>query len=562
MVAVAALGAAAPRAAAQAEESEGVYSEVLLGNYKLEEGDVVQAVEHFERAWRLSDHDPAVGLKLAESYYLLKNFTRCELVIDDVLESRPDDTDALVMKAKVRYIQRDAHSAVAYLEKVRKNQHSSFEVERLLGNIYYEMGDAANAMDAYKRCLEIDSSFPYIQYRYGRLLLMDGQTGPAEAAFRAAMDMDPTFVEPELGLIDLLIHDGRTEEALPYLEDVMEKDPRNEGAMLSLGNMYLESGRYDDGIALLEKWREHSPLSQEGEVLLGRLHFEKGDVEGARGVFEKLFEANPDSAELARILGELSLKSGDPDKARDYFDKSIAAAPDDYRSYLSLYFAATPAFSSGGAENVVNLSDDARRALLSRASELAPASEFDANYLVGVSLLSMESLDDAERHLLRAHELKADDFNTMFNLATIYEKQHQYERAVPYLDTMLEARPDDAATLNFYGYLLAEMRHDLPRAQEMVEKALAADADNAYYLDSLGWIYYQMGDYSRAVNQLERACDVVGDDPVILEHLGDAYAGMRRFKEALAAYQRSHELKGDDDGDILQKIESATRHSR
>jgi tetratricopeptide (TPR) repeat protein len=545
-----------------AEEPEGVYSEYMLGTYRLEEGDVAGAVEHFERAWRLSAHDPGVGLRLAESYYLLKNFTRCELVVDDVIEALPDDPDALVMKAKVRYIQRDARSAVSYLEKVREIQRSSFEVERLLGNIYYEVGDAVQALEAYRRCLAIDPGFPYIQYRYARLLLMDGQAVAAEKAFRTAMDLDPSFVEPELGLIDLLIDDGRAEEALPYLEGLLEKDPRNEDAMVSLGTIYLEAGRHAEGIALLEKWREHSPLSQEGDVLLGRLYFESGDHDGAREVFERIFQGNPGSAELARILGELALKSGKVVEAREYFDRAIAAAPDEYRSYLALFFAASPSFAqSAGSEHVIDMSDDARKALLTRASGLAPGSEFEPNYLVGVSLLSMDMFDDAERHLLRAHELRADDFNTLFNLATVFEKQRKYERAEPYLAAMIALRPDDPTALNFYGYLLAEMSRDLPRALEMVQKALAADPENGYYLDSLGWIYYQMGDYARAVVELEKACTFVNEDPIILEHLGDAYAGMRRYKEALAAYERSHELQGDD-GDILQKIRSATRENR
>lgn len=549
--------AAPTPARAQETGSEGAYSAYLLGTYLLESGDLVQAVDFFERAWRLSDHDPRVGLRLAESYYLMKNFTRCELVIDDVLESEPDQADALTLKAKVRYIQQDPKAAVSYLERVREIHGSSFEVERLIGNIYYEMGEPRKAMDAYGRCLNIDSSFPYIQYRYGRLLALDGQLDKAEAAFRRAMDLDPSFMEPTLALIDMFVDSGRTDEALPLLEEVVENDPRNERAMIALGNIYLEKGRYQEAIAMMDRWREHTPLSREGEILLGRLHFEGGDLQEARAAFERLLRETPKSVELLRILGEVCLKSGDVEDARGYFDRAIEAEPEDYRGYLALFFASSPRLADPSG---IPLSEPERKELLARASDRVPGDDFDGNYLVGVSLLNMEMYEGAERHLLRCHAVRPDDFDTQLNLATVYEKQRRYDSAVPYLESLLEARPDDPTTLNFYGYLLAEQGKDLPRAREMVEKALASDPENGYYLDSLGWIYYQMGDYTRAIVELEKAGGAVKDDPVILEHLGDAYAAMRRFKEARAAYERSNELQGGN-GDLLQKIESTT-HER
>jgi Flp pilus assembly protein TadD len=113
-------------------------------------------------------------------------------------------------------------------------------------------------------------------------------------------------------------------------------------------------------------------------------------------------------------------------------------------------------------------------------------------------------------------------------------------------------------TLNFYGYLLSLMQKDLPRALDMLERALAAEPENGYFLDSFGWINYQMGNYARAVVELERASEIVRDDPVILEHLGDAYAALRRFAEARAAYERSRELQGGDE--ILEKLESIPQH--
>ncbi len=530
----------------------GSYSEFLKGSYLLEKGDVVEAVEHFERAWRLSDHDPVVGLKLAESYYLLKNFARCELVVDDILDGDPMRRDALMLKAKSRYIQRDTRSAVLFLLRVRENHGRSFEVERLLGNIHYELAEVKEALEAYGNCLVIDDSYPYIQFRYGRLLRVDEQTEAAEAAFRRAAELDPSFVEPTLALIDLLVDDGREDEALPILEGVVEKDPRNERAMITLCTIYLETGQHEAGIGMLERWRKHSPLSHESQVLLARLLFDSGDLDAAHDMFLTLSEGNPASQELLRILGEIRLKAGRTNEAREYFERAIAIDPADYRSYLALFFAGSSRFA--GPDHVIDLTDEERHDVLLQAASYLPGDEFEGNYIVGVSFLSLDLLDEAERYLMRADEIRGRDFETLFNLATVYEKRGEFERAEPLLELMMELRVDDPTTLNFYGYLLSQMGKDLPRALEMLQKALAADPENGYYLDSLGWIYYQMGEYPRSVVELEKASAVVKDDPVILEHLGDAYAATRRFEEARAAYERSNELQGSNE--ILDKIKS------
>ena len=63
----------------------------------------------------------------------------------------------------------------------------------------------------------------------------------------------------------------------------------------------------------------------------------------------------------------------------------------------------------------------------------------------------------------------------------------------------------------------------LDEAESLIRRALEIDPDDGFYIDSLGWVYYQRGDYRRAVEQLERAVELAGDDPTVIEHLGDAY---------------------------------------
>ncbi|MGD8413851.1 MAG: tetratricopeptide repeat protein [Candidatus Latescibacterota bacterium] len=542
--------------ARQAESLRGsAYAEYTIGVYLMESGAVFRAVDHLENAWRLSAWDVSVGRQLAKACFVLKNFARCEMVADNILTQVPDDYEALLLKAKVRYVKRDREGAVENLLRIREVHGQNFEIERLLGNIAYEAGDLELALEAYGKCLQIDDRHPYIYYRYGSLLVQAFRFSEAEAAFRRAIELDPGFVEPALDLAEIYVNTGRPNDAIPVLERAVSIDPSNNSALVELIQTYLETGRLDDGIRAIEQRASEAPLTRDLEILRGRLYYEAGEYGESFDVFKRLLDEGGDNPELARILGEISLRAGDAGQALRYFDMAIEMDPSDYRSYIGKYFAASPNFNDGDV--LIDLSLEERVELLKESERLVKGHDFEGNYLLGISYLSMDSLEVAKRYLVRAVAVKPDDRGTLLNLASVFEKMEQYGEAERYLKQVYEQDPEDPSVCNFYGYLLAVMRKDLDKAETLILKALDSDPDNGYYLDSLGWVYYQMGDYSKAIAEIEKASLRVSDDPTILEHLGDAYRAMRRYKEARAAYERSSRLQHGNQ-EILEKIQSTT----
>jgi tetratricopeptide (TPR) repeat protein len=321
---------------------------------------------------------------------------------------------------------------------------------------------------------------------------------------------------------------------------------------LRLAQAYADAGRVDDAVRLLEESRKAGGTGEEADLLLGRMYFEAGRFEDAKRVFLALYQRAPTSPELARILGDLSLKTGDLAGARTYFDKAIALAPDDYRSYLALFFAQSERFNKDA--HITMSPRDAADALAKAASK-APRADVDAQFSVGMAYSSIDSLERARMYLARASELEPEREDVLFNLASTYEKLNRYEDAERVLVDLHELAPDDPAVCNFYGYLLALMNKDLDRAERLVKHALEKEPDNAYYIDSLGWVYYQRGDYARAVTELERAVRLVGEDPTMLEHLGDAYSGLARYKDALAVYEHSSRLQ-ESNSKLREKIQT------
>jgi len=136
-----------------------------------------------------------------------------------------------------------------------------------------------------------------------------------------------------------------------------------------------------------------------------------------------------------------------------------------------------------------------------------------------------------------------DDLDLAVSVAAEYEHAGQFDQAERTLRGVLAAHPDEGAALNALGYMLANRNQKLDEAAALVTHALAAEADNPAYLDSLGWIYVKQRKYAEALGPLERAAAAMARDSVVLDHLGEVYFLQKRYREAADAWTRA--LDGD-----------------
>ena len=88
----------------------------------------------------------------------------------------------------------------------------------------------------------------------------------------------------------------------------------------------------------------------------------------------------------------------------------------------------------------------------------------------------------------------------------------------------------------------------------LVRRALKLRPDDGYITDSLGWVFYQKGEYVEALKWLLKASELAPDDPTIIEHVGDAYLKLGNSAQALIHYEKSLSLR--DDPHERQKIQT------
>ncbi|MGB6123229.1 MAG: tetratricopeptide repeat protein, partial [Bacteroidota bacterium] len=109
-------------------------------------------------------------------------------------------------------------------------------------------------------------------------------------------------------------------------------------------------------------------------------------------------------------------------------------------------------------------------------------------------------------------------------------------------DLAIGIEPENDLVLNNYGYSLAERGVRLDKALEMAKKAIKAQPENPSYLDTIGWIYFQLGRYREAERFVREAIEKGEDNAVVYEHLGDIYFKLNQQERALEHWNMALEL--------------------
>jgi eukaryotic-like serine/threonine-protein kinase len=214
----------------------------LLGRhhqFKDNEADFRQAIEHFQRAIRLqSDYAAAyAGLSLTARLLQTRGFT---------LE------EGAARTAAVKAIELDpnlgeAHAAMAGLK--------------------FDDWDWTGAEIEARRALELN----YVDQYYLSVLTITGRHEQAIAAAEHAAKIDPLspIIQSSFGIV--LYHARRYDDALAQLKRAIDLEPRNYAAMLMPGEVYQALGRPREALVVFDRpeFRE-SPYIARAYALLGR----------------------------------------------------------------------------------------------------------------------------------------------------------------------------------------------------------------------------------------------------------------------------------------------------
>ena len=324
---------------------------------------------------------------------------------------------------------------------------------------------------------------------------------------------------------------------------------------------------------LLDRLIQLDPRRHDYHGARARLYLSTGRFEEARKAFREAFDRDA-KAEYWVGIGHSHIAEGQPDRAISVFENLHRQAPTGSAQYPKI------AFELGRLYTGVGRVSDAR-AVYRRAAEAHPNRliyrfELGRTYILDKDWEQAREIFDG---LVGEAEGDPGLFaRVLFNLGLTYERTGRFDGSVAVFQRLLALEPDNDEALNYLGYMLAEKAVRLGEAEQLVARALKIKPDNGAYLDSMGWIRYQQGQFREARSYLGRALAVEEAEleaaegawrrthlaenlAVIHDHAGDVAKALGDLVEAQGHWERAAELNPDDES-ISAKLDGSAEPSR
>ncbi len=502
-------------------------------------------IEEAKAAYEQLPKEPSMLKAQAAFWVRHKHFGKAKSLLNKILQADPKDVRAVILLAQVLASEGHTEEALNRIENTPRKGISKENAERLdlaQARLYMGLGEIKRAAQICTEVLQRDQGNMDAHLLLGRIFLAQGELDKAEVHLSQVAVARPNDANAQILLAKCQLLNKKDAVARDTLRKALSNIPGNKALRLELARYYVRKREYDKAIRLLEKGLKISPqdlllLKVKGEIQVARKNYK--DAANAFKTIIKLASDNPlGYVEMGRLMVvrkkynaaiEWFRKAYDarngwqvavPALIQTYaiagnLDRAIKVAKDEAKKrsksplahyYLGKALMAKARFSEA-------------EAALSRAAQLAP--EWPEPYKALAQMyLHQKKISKAIGQVERMYK-KTKSLPVGLNLASLYEYNGQYLKAVNIYKELLEKHKKSPVLLNNLAYLYAEHfteKEKLEQAADMAMQALALKPDAPNLLDTVAWIAYKQGRLNVAWNYLEDALDKGGQSAVIELH--------------------------------------------
>jgi tetratricopeptide (TPR) repeat protein len=300
-----------------------------------------------------------------------------------------------------------------------------------------------------------------------------------------------------------------SDEALTFLAEYLNGHPQAKDARLNYARLLVANKRHAEARKQFELLVEQFPQNPDVIMAVALLAMQGADYDAAEAQLKRALESGYGEPDVARLyLGQISEERKRYDEALKWY--TAVEAGDHYVNARMRY--------AGVLAKQGRLAD-ARK-------YLQQASAVTTEQRVQLTQAEVQLLRDANAHkeaydvLTEALQKMPDYPDLLYEHAMAAEKVDRVDILEKNLRRLIQIKPDHAHAYNALGYTLAERNERLTEAHELIEKALKLAPEDAFIMDSMGWVLYRLGRNREALDYLQRAFKLRPDGE-IAAHLGE-----------------------------------------
>lgn len=457
-------------------------------------GDRAEALLEAKKMVLLYPRDSHLRYFYGELLIQAQQFQEAADQFERCIELNPRNEAAYLNLTEVYQVLKQPGKAIVVAKEFSQRVPGSFMAWAQLARLHLAQSQYKDALVPARRAYEMQSQNPNIVQMYAVVLQLNKQTKQAVRIYEQLYRLDPSDEGLTGRMVELYRELGNLESALELLDGMLEQAGDNKPAIqIQKALIFWELRRNTEALTLLSKLRDQYPDSDRVRYMHGFAFERLERFSEALTVYES-FDSKSNLKPQAEIRTIAILRH------QKKMDEAIA--------------------------KVEQLLEE-------------DGADADTYGLAANVYADAERYKDAIDVLKKGFQKFPARVRLLFMSGVYYEKLGDIDECIAVMKEVIRRDATNSSAYNYLGYLYAERGENLDEAENLIKKALELKPDDGFYLDSLGWVYYQKGNYKLALEFLERAVKIEPKEGVILEHLADVKLKLGDLGGARDLYQKA-----------------------
>ncbi len=465
------------------------------GNLNDVSGEYAQAILDYQDAIRYY-LSAAILDAMAQDYIRLGKSDMAIQKSHEAVSLAPADLNYRRTLAEALLSAFDTDSAKIEYEKIIAMDSSQAEDMLALAQLY-QQSNPEKAADLYEKVLRSNGPDLPTMMQLVQIYNSMNQFDKSINVLEQMLKIDPSNAAIKEALADLYLQTGENKKALEILDDMLRVRKNDLNLKARAATAYLRLKNYDKADSLLDTIFTSDSSKADAKFAIAQFYLDEMQHDSsiasfALQIFNRILMLYPHDARAFLLTGLGNSYVHNDSIAEFYLNRSVeidSSNPGAWQALAVFYFQ---------KNNFNRMSEE-----MSRAVKIFPE-DFRINLFYGLALNRAGKNAEAVEPLEKAVALKPTDMDALSTLALVYEALNRYDDAYRVYETALKVDANNSLILNNYAYSLSERGLDLQKALKMAQMAVKLDPKNSAYLDTIGWVYFKLGDYGNAESYVKK----------------------------------------------------------
>lgn len=267
------------------------------------------------------------ALASAQKKIAAKRFDEALQILEPILETAPENPEALYMSAVCHRYQGDNDAALVVLDTLKGLSPEHGRAYQEEGHNYRDLGRADEALLAYSRACRYNPALDASWRGQLKILSSKGLNAQADQV-RAQLERLASLPRPLVAVTDLVAQ-GRVLKAEDICRKFLRAVPHHVEGMRLLASIGMRLGVLDDAEFLLQSAARLEPDNIQVRIDYIQVLRKRQKFDIAREEARQLLQQAPDNPQFLSLYAIESMQTGDYETALEVFDEVLEKVPGD-----------------------------------------------------------------------------------------------------------------------------------------------------------------------------------------------------------------------------------------